>query len=227
MTYTKEPNTNTGAPSTEPHLPPTTQGVDARTAVQLDEEALVRKAFDTDPKEGIEILFRMYYSPLCSFAARIVYSKAVAEDLVSELFYQFYVREAYAGVTSSFRAYLLKTVQNRCFNYLKRDAQRSAYLDDVEDVRMSPAQEADRILEYEELSQAYEKVISELPTQRRRIFLMHRFEDRKYAEIATELGISPRTVEVQIRKASHHIRRVLAKWADVLLTIACLMFVSR
>jgi DNA-directed RNA polymerase specialized sigma24 family protein len=42
---------------------------------------------------------------------------------------------------------------------------------------------------------------------------MHRFEDKKYAEIAAELQLSIRTVEVQIRKASHFLKELLrSKW---------------
>jgi DNA-directed RNA polymerase specialized sigma24 family protein len=46
---------------------------------------------------------------------------------------------------------------------------------------------------------------------------MHRFENKKYTEIAEELQLSPRTVEVQIRKASHFLRDLLVNYWFMLL----------
>ena len=41
------------------------------------------------------------------------------------------------------------------------------------------------------------------------VFLMSRFESKKYHEIANELNISPKTVEVHISKALKHLRTAL------------------
>ena len=63
--------------------------------VYLDEELFIRKAFEEDPKKGWELLFREYYTPLCSHAIRYVYSREAARDLVSEAFYVFWQKEIY------------------------------------------------------------------------------------------------------------------------------------
>ena len=72
-------------------------------------------------------------------------------------------------------------------------------------------QQPDSITQYEELYQDVEKAINALPPQCRKIYLMHRFEGKKYAQIAQDLHLSPKTVEVQIRKASHSLKDFLQK----------------
>jgi hypothetical protein len=59
-------------------------------ATIADVEVFIKQAFKTDPRHGCELLFQHYYQPLCNHAVRLLYSKAIAEDIVSEIFYQFY-----------------------------------------------------------------------------------------------------------------------------------------
>jgi RNA polymerase sigma-70 factor (ECF subfamily) len=56
---------------------------------QLDDEIFIKKALQSNPKYGCELLFRKYYKPLCNHAIRYVYSKEIAEDLVSDVFCKF------------------------------------------------------------------------------------------------------------------------------------------
>jgi RNA polymerase sigma-70 factor (family 1) len=181
-------------------------------ATVTDNELFIRHAFASDPRLGVELLFRHYYQPLCSHAVRLLYSKAIAEDLVSEVFYQFYANGTFQEIKTSYRAYLYKTVRNRALNYKRDEVKRSQDIDQCAELADSDRQRPDALAEYEELYQRLEAGINVLPTQRRRIFLMHRFENKKYAEIAEELQLSPRTVEVQIRKASHFLRDLLINY---------------
>ncbi len=178
-----------------------------------DNELFIRRAFDRDARLGCELLFRRYYDALCSHAVRFVSSKAIAEDLVAEIFCQFYAEQIFQTITTSYRAYLYKTVRHRAYNHLRQTFRRDTGLDEAQQHGIADAQQPDAITHYEELYQDVERTIQTLPVQRRRIYLMHRFEGKKYAEIADELGLSVRTVEVQIRQASHQLRDLLKnKW---------------
>lgn len=187
-----------------------------------DPELFIRKAFETDPQEGCSLLFRHYYAALCSHAARLLYSKARAEDLVSEIFCQFYQKQTYLTVSTSYRAYLYKAVRHRAYNQLQAEINRSLDLTAYEHLPDAGEQQPDALLQYEELSQQVEAAINALPPQRQKIYLMHRFDNRKYADIAEELQLSVRTVEVQIRKASQFLRETIAKNWGLLLILALL-----
>ncbi len=181
---------------------------------------MIRHAFQTDTRLGCELLYRRYYRPLCSHAVRFVYSKAIAEDIVSEVFCQFYAKGVFSQIETSFRAYLYRTVRHRAYSYLRWEMARTTDLEGATYLPTSDTQQPDSITQYEELYHDVENAINTLPLQCRKIYLMHRFENKKHAEIATELQLAPKTVEVQIRKASHFVRDLLrTKWTLLLLGV--------
>jgi RNA polymerase sigma-70 factor (family 1) len=181
--------------------------------VVYNNETLIRRAFEQNMQRGCELLYRQYYVPLCSHAVRFVYSQEIAQDIVQDVFCRFYTDNTFARITTSYRAYLYKTVRNRAYNYLRWELNRQAELEQVTSLPSDEGQQPDGVTQFEELYHDVEAAINALPVQRRNIYLMNRFEGKKYAEIAAELSISPRTVEVQIRRASHYIRDLLKdKW---------------
>lgn len=179
----------------------------------IDAEFLLRRAFEADPDAGMALLFQHYYGPLCSHAVRFVASKAIAEDLVSDIYYEFHVGQLHRGITTSFRAFLFTAVRNRAFDYVKAEMKRSTSLDGAELLPLRADQQPDSLTQFEELYHDVERAINALTLKQRQVYVMHRFEGKKYAEIAAELGLSARTVEVHMYKASHSIRDFMAgKW---------------
>lgn len=189
------------------YLQPMLHKADSATSV-IDNEHLVRTAFASSPKKGLEALFRLYYLPLCSHAVRFVYTREVAEDVVSEVFYQLWKSGAYATIQYTYRTYLYAAVRHRAYNYLRDELtgnRTPVSLDNVDDALYETPQ---TLIEYDEVFQRVEKVIHELPPQCQRIFLMSRFENRKNQEIADELGVALKTVEAHMARALQQLRRV-------------------
>ncbi len=183
-----------------------------------DSEMLLKKAFETNLNEGITLLFRWYYKPLCSHAIRYVSSKEIAEDIVSDIFYKFHAEQIFSSVDTSFRAYLFTAVRHRAFDYVRAEMKRNTSIQYADFVALQPDEQPDHITQYEELSKDVENAINTLPVKRRRIYVMHRFEGKKYQEIASELNLSLRTVEAQMYQALHQVRKIIkAKWFFLLL----------
>ena len=119
-----------------------------------------RQAFDTSPEQGCELLFRRYHRAMCSHAARYVYSKEVAEDIVSDVFCKFWKTNAYASVTSSFRFYLFRSVRNEAYSYLRSEFTQLDSLDNnltESDLGLRP----DYITQYEETFNRVKELVAE------------------------------------------------------------------
>ncbi|WP_247235550.1 RNA polymerase sigma-70 factor [Telluribacter sp. SYSU D00476] len=174
-----------------------------------DSEFFIRKTFEECPRKGSELLFRRYYKVLCSHAVRYIYSKEIAEDLVSEVFYKFWKTRAYEAVTTSYRFYLFRCVRNEAYNYLRQEFKNLEGIEMAETKESSPAQRPDHITQLDEIQTRLESLVDSLSPQCRKVFLMNRFDGMKYKDIADELGISVKTVEVHMSKALQTVRQGL------------------
>jgi RNA polymerase sigma-70 factor (family 1) len=184
----------------------------------IDKEFFLRNVFQTNVKKGYDLLFRHYYTPLCSHAVRYVYSKEIAEDIVSEVFLSFWKNAVHLHITTSFRAYLFISVRNKCLNYLRKEVNKGIVHDLEEISLISPHAQPDRLMEFDELYKRIEKVIERLPPQNQKVFLMSRFEGKSYQEIASKLQISKKAVEAHISKALLAFRKVFK--SELLLIVA-------
>jgi RNA polymerase sigma-70 factor (family 1) len=175
----------------------------------IDSAVFLKATFEQSPDKGLELLFRRFYNPLCSHAVRFVYSKQTAEDLVSEVFFQFYRTKAYENINSSYTSYLFRAVRNECYTYMRREFGKTDSLDGSAESTLSSHQQPDAEIHFNHLFLKVNEAIAQLPMQCQRVFLLSRFENKRYHEIADELHISPKTVEVHISKALKYLRVAL------------------
>lgn len=186
----------------------------AAQAVLLNNETILRQVIKEDPEKGFGMIFKRYYGPLCNHAARFVYSKEIAEDIVSEVYLNFWKKKLYETVTSTFRAYLYTAVRNSAYNHLKGEF--SEKLSGKEEPGTSGGYMEDtdpqRILLLNELAGKIERSIDTFPPQCQKVFLMSRYEGKKNREIAAELQIRLKTVEAHMMKALAILKKTLSDY---------------
>jgi RNA polymerase sigma-70 factor (ECF subfamily) len=101
--------------------------------------------------------------------------------------------------------------QNRCLNYLKHQKIENLYLNYLQRNNLldSCTEEAAHNYDDKELAIQIQTAIDSLPEKCRRVFMMSRFEDMKYKDIAIKLDISSKTVERHMGIALEKLRRTL------------------
>lgn len=172
----------------------------------------LRKIKEGDIK-AFESVFRLYYSPLCMYAASLTGRLDTAEEIVQELFYVFWKERENIHLLHSLKSYLYGAVRNRSFQYLEHMDVRDRYKDTVLSKENNSTPETpEESLEYKELKQLIDKALRRLPERRLRIFQMHRFEGMKYAEIASALALSVKTVEAEMTKALQTLRKEIENY---------------
>ncbi|RIV20683.1 RNA polymerase sigma-70 factor [Fibrisoma montanum] len=192
-----------------------------------DQDLFIRKTFEQDARQGCEQLFRLYFAPLCSHAVRFVYNRQVAEDLVADLFYQFYADRQYERVTGSYRAYLYQAIRNRAFNYIRWELGRQGADEPDPDRPDLESGQPDQLLLQDELYQTLERAVQGLSPQRQRVFIMSRFDGKSYKEIAGELDLSPKTVENHLLRALSTVRAALRRSNLLSLVVGILLTTLR
>ncbi len=159
-------------------------------------------------KSAFEKLFRKYYSYLCSFANTYLHDTEISQDIVQDIFFRLWQIKDELPDDTNLQAYLFKSVQNSCLNYIKHQKIEEKYKAFSANDQNSVFGH-NNLAETNELQMKIRMAIDKLPPERRRVFIMHRFEELKYKEIADKLNISIKTVENQIGKALAFLRNEL------------------
>ncbi len=152
-----------------------------------------------------DFIFSYYYSGLCAYARRWVIAPEVAEDLVQDFFVRLWVDGSNLKISSSLKSYLFTAVKNKAVNHLKHARVKEQYGSRImQEIREHS--HAGWEFSEPELMELIEKGMAKLPPRCREIFIMSRFEGQDNAKIAENLGISKRTVELQISNALKTLR---------------------
>lgn len=185
------------------------------------EDAFLHQLFQQDAGRACELLFRKYHANLCNHAIRFVYAKDIAEEIVAEVFANFWQNQAFNHIDISYQAYLYRAVRYRAYNYIRFELNRTTTLDAVDFKRETPAPKPDELVHYHDLCRKVDALVQQLPPQCRRAFQMNRLEGKKYAEVASELHITVSAVERLISRALAKLRGELQRdWLVVLLMLS-------
>lgn len=187
-----------------------------------DEELIALLA--TDEESAIDLVFRKYYSFLCRSVYRIINDTQITEDLAQEVFYELWRKRAQLNITTSLSAYLKRAARNKALNYIrdqKIDFRNAPEKENLRSTAASIIQE----LAADNLKQEIDQAIDSLPEKCRLVFVLSRFEEMSYQQIADHLDISIKTVENQISKALKNLRKALAQHLPLGLMVLVMLFV--
>lgn len=158
-------------------------------------------------EHSYELFFLKNYLRLCQFANKFLKNPEEAKEVVQDAFIHLWENREIIGFEGSLLSYLFKTIQNKCINLLRHRQVETKHAEVLRLVyserrSVSPVQSLMAL----ELGEHINKVVSNLPPQCRKIFELSRHEGLSYNDIAITMGISVKTVEVQISKALRILR---------------------
>lgn len=172
-------------------------------------------------EKAYKYLFDHHYAVLCHIAASIVRDNALAEDVVSDVFFNIYQKRSTLEIRTSLKNYLVTAVRNRALNVLikTKRADNSNLEDPIPDPIPDPFAEPDNTIMANELRKILDTSIYELSPECRAVFEKSRNEGKSYQEIAYDLGISVNTVKYHIKNALAHIRKDVGKYMSSIILI--------
>lgn len=163
-------------------------------------------------------MLERYYRELLSFLSRVVGDRDTAADLAQESYARVLAAQQAGRPAQDPRALLYRTARNLVIDQHRRAKVRAATGEaaspDGEDPGLDGlagprSREPDVIVASREGLAAVVATIDELPPRCREAFILYKFDGLSYAEIAERMGISPRTVEMQLKIAMHACWRCL------------------
>lgn len=154
-----------------------------------------------------EYLFNTYYVGLCSYAIRYVERKDLAEEIVSETFFKMWQRGT-IELTGSIKSYLFQAVYNNCMYFLRQQSSERKRITNIQ--QQFESNNTYRLLEdfterdsliLKELEEMIHEAIKRLPEQAQKVFALKRYKGLKNKEVADQLNISVKTVEMHMTRA--------------------------
>ena len=186
----------------------------------MDLSALPSLSLIKKSREGNErafnILFERYFSPLYKYALHHTANAPLAEELVMDLMLWLWNRRETLDIKGDMSAYLFRAMKNTIYSHFRKTELSTTSLEVVE---IDPAAylSANGKLAAEEIAQQYKTSLALLTPQRRKIFTLSREEHMTYAEIATYLNLSVKTVEAHVSASLQFMRERFKDYADLML----------
>jgi len=161
--------------------------------------------------EAYKSLFMKYFPKVKYFIAHLVKSEAIAEELAQDIFMKIWENRSRLSSLQSFNSYIYRMAKNISLNHLEHKHIEQLYLENYDGETAFSTEEDLYAKEMELLEQL---TVNNMPPQRKAIYEMSRKKGYKNDEIATELGISKKTVENHINLALKEIRKTLSLFSS-------------
>lgn len=154
-------------------------------------------------------LFSDYQALFIRFAQTYLQEKSLSEDIVIESIMYYWERRHTLSPDSNIPAYILEIIKHKCLNYLRHQQIRDnvsydmqTHIRQVQQLRIASLEACDpQELFTQEAQELIKKALEEMPEKTREIFIMSRFQDKSYKEIAEAMHLSVKSVEFHISKA--------------------------
>lgn len=177
------------------------------TSPALDKNLLRR--LKSGDETAFESLYWAYNSHLFNFIHSILYDKSLAEDLTQNVFLKIWEKREVINPEQGIDAYLFTIARNLVYKETEKSLRSSAVMNFLSRQLSDQDSETEDNLDAESLREYIQTLVEQMPTARREIFKLSRYEHLSNKEIATCLQLSEKTVETQVYRALSYLREHL------------------
>ncbi len=162
---------------------------------------------------AFDALYKKYSARIYKFAFSILKLPEEAENIVQDVFLSLWINREKVDEVSSVRYYVFSIAYHSSISVIRKRLKESQFLDKLMRQQDLTQESAALQAEYQELEEKLNEVVNALPARQKEVYLLHRVEGLKYAEIAERLGISVNTIENHISRALRTIREKLGNYS--------------
>ena len=178
-------------------------------------------------KTAFEMVYNDYFGVIYHLSLQYLHDEKVAEEIVQDSFMKLWEIRETLNDRFNIRNFLYTITKNNCLNYLRNQKTALKHQENLKYLEMQFNYEAleklGNYVEFEELRLKIDLAINSLPDDLRETFMLSRFEDLQYKEIAEKLSVSIKTVESRMTKSLKILRHELKDYLPIICLITNLM----
>ncbi|MDR3007116.1 MAG: sigma-70 family RNA polymerase sigma factor [Sphingobacterium sp.] len=167
----------------------------------LSDQELVELVQMKDHKAAFSELYNRYWEPLINHAGKRTGSLATAEEIVQDVFVDFYLRRKEITLSHSLAAYLKTAIKFQVFKTYRAQQVQDKYIQTAAHIGYTAPIQPDNILEAKQIHAEIIQITEKMPATCKEVFLLSRFEKRSNQDIADQLNISVAMVRKHITKS--------------------------
>lgn len=182
----------------------------------MTEEDLI-KGIQAGNEEAFRVLFDTFRQRVFNTCNSIIHNATDSDDLVQEVFVEIYRSSAKFRGDSRLSTWIYRIAINKSLNHMRQLNRRKWYqsienlagLNLKQTIHTPGMKQPDAELEEKQKSERLHAAIDDLPENQRTAFLLNKYEDLSYMEIAEVMNTSHSAVESLIHRAKTNLQKKL------------------
>lgn len=169
----------------------------------------LRKMGEQDSQAAFRDFYDLTYDRLFRIAYYYTRHEEWAQEIVLDVFMKLWEHRKQLPEVNNIEDYCFILVKNASLNYIEKEERRPTLSAGTLQEPAGQAVSPEETLISEELFARYVKALDRLPERCREVFILIREEKQTYAQVAERLGISTKTVDAQLQKATGRLKEML------------------
>ncbi|MEJ1240307.1 RNA polymerase sigma-70 factor [Chryseolinea sp. T2] len=180
------------------------------------------EAIRHDREDAFAELFRRYWQKVHDMAFPRVRSEEITAEIVQDLFISLWDKRASHSI-KHLPSYFYTAVKNKALNYIQAQMVRKSYRDYC--LKYFPVSDdnTEKTVEFDDLMDAIEAAMQQLPEKSRTVFQLNRLEGRSIPEIADTLNLSEKAIGYHLTQSLKKLRYQLKDYLTTL-ALALILF---
>ncbi len=174
----------------------------------LKEKRLIQR-FNAGDTQALQDMYTLYKHDLMTLAAMLLFDKALAEDVIHEVFARLIEQNRPLNIRVSLKGYLLTAVANRARNVNRSESQKPLLASNDSLDHQGGTQPPEQFLIQTEEWGRLQEALQQLPYDQREVILLRHFGRMKFKTIAAYRETSISTIQGRYRYGLEKLQSLL------------------
>ena len=174
------------------------------------ENELIKKVKLKD-QASFQLLVEKYQSMVFDTSMGFVHNKENAEDITQDVFVKVWLSINTFREDSKFSTWIYRITVNFSLNFIRKNKFKNFFsnIDEQNEVNNMTSNNADELLLRQETAKKLKKALNSIAKRQRIAFILNKYENLSYKEIAEIMEISLSSVESLIHRAKINLQKKL------------------